>query len=121
MIRQGDIYWADLGDTEGSEPGGGRPVAVVQNNAMNQSNIRTVIVCTLTTNLRLAGSRGNVLLDRGEAGTTKQSVVNVSQIVTLDKFQLGEYVGTLSKARVREILSGIDDVLDPLDFDEKIV
>jgi len=76
-----------------------------------------VIVCSL----KLATSRGNVLLEQGEAGTTKQSVVNVSQMATLDKFQLRNYVGTLSKARVREILDGINGVLEPLDFDEKIV
>lgn len=86
---------------------------VVQNNVFNQSRIRTVIVCPLTTNLKRADAPGNVLLGKGEGGLPTQSVVNVSQVFTVDKSQLDEYVGTLSTGRMREILDGILLALGP--------
>ena len=103
----------DLEEPEGSEPGYGHPHVVVQNNLFNSSQIRTVVVCPLTTNLKRAGAPGNVLIDPKESNLTKQSVVNVSQIFTVYKSQLEEYVGTLSAKRVGEILDGIKLVLDP--------
>ena len=113
MIRQGDIYWVDLEEPSGSEPGYAHPHVVVQNNVFNLSRIRTVIVCPLTTNLKRADAPGNVLLDEGEGGLSKRSVVNGSQVFTVDKSQLGEYIGTLTPARVREILDGILLALEP--------
>lgn len=86
---------------------------VVQNNLFNRSQIKTVVVCALTSNLKRASAPGNVLLDKEETNLPKGSVVNVSQIFTVDKSQLDEYVGTLSAKRVREILNGIRLVLDP--------
>ncbi len=113
VIRQGDVYWVDLGEPSGSEPGYRHPCVVVQNNVFNQSRIRTVVVCALTSNLKRAEAPGNVLLEKGEANLPKQSVVNVSQIFTVDKTQLGDHIGTLSPRRVRQILAGILLVLTP--------
>lgn len=97
----------------GSTPGYDRPYLVVQNNAFNSSRINTVVVCGLTANLGRAGDPGNVLLFPGEADLPEQSVVNVSQIVTLDKGQLRARIGALSPERVREVLRGINLVLEP--------
>ena len=113
VIRQGDIYWVDLQEPIGSEPGYRHPHVVVQNDVFNCSRIHTVVVCALTSNLQRAEAPGNVLLKPGEANLPKQSVVNVSQIFTVDKRQLGEKIGSLSTLRVREILDGIRLVLEP--------
>lgn len=112
VINQGDIYWVDLEPT-GSGPGYRHPHVVVQNNLFNRSQIKTVVVCALTSNLKRANAPGNVLLAKGEGNLPKPSVVNVSQIFTVDKSQLDEYIGTLSPKRVREILDGIQLVLEP--------
>ena len=113
MIRQGDIYWIDLGEPLGSAPGFRHPHVVVQNDVFNSSRIHTVVVCALTSNLRRAEAPGNVLLQPGEANLPKQSVVNVSQIFTVDKRQLEDKIGSLSPHRVGEILDGIRLVLEP--------
>jgi mRNA interferase MazF len=107
VINQGDIYWIELEEPKGSEPGYSHPHVVIQNNVFNASKINTVIVCVLTSNLRRAQAPGNVLLDQGEGNLPKPSVVLVSQIFTVDKSQLGEFIGTLSEQRVKEILEGI--------------
>jgi mRNA interferase MazF len=86
---------------------------VIQNNILNRSRIQTVIVCALTTNLRRASAIGNVLLELGEANLPEQSVVNVSQIFTVDKALLVEQVGTLSRQRVLEILAGLTLIINP--------
>jgi mRNA interferase MazF len=117
VINQGDVYWIDLEEPGGSEPGYRHLHVVVQNNLFNQSRIRTVLVCPLTSSLKLAGAPGNVLLARREANLPKQSVVNVSQVFTVDKSQLGDYVGTLPAKRVREILSGIKLLMEPRDVE----
>jgi len=113
VINQGDIYWIDLGEPSGSEPGYRHPHVVIQNNLFNRSQIRTVIVLALTSNLKRADVPGNVLLENGEANLPRQSVANVSQVFTVDKSQLDEYIGTLSSRRVREILNGIRLVIEP--------
>ena len=113
MIRQGDVYWVDLGIPVGSAPGHRRPCAVVQNNLINSSQIRTVVICVLTTNLRLAQIPGNVLLAPREGNLPQQSVVNVSRLLTVDKIQLDERIGALSDERVIEIIAGINLVLEP--------
>ncbi len=117
MINQGDIYWVDLEEPRGSEPGYRHPHVVVQNNVFNHSQIRTVLVCPLTSNLKRANAPGNVLLDKREANLPKQSVVNVSQVFTVDKSQLSDYIGTLSSTRAREILNGIRLVIEPREAD----
>jgi mRNA interferase MazF len=113
VISQGDIYRIEIGEPSGSEPGYRHPHVVVQNNVFNRSEIKTVVVCPLTSNLKRANAPGNVLLDKQETHLPKQSVVNVSQVFTVDKMQLDEHVGTLSAKRVREILNGIKLVLEP--------
>ena len=116
VIQQGEVYWIDLGDPTGSTPGYKHPHVVIQNNIFNQSRINTVVVCALTSNLKRATAPGNVLLDEGEGNLPKQSVVNVSQIFTVDKRDLEEKIGMLSRKRVMEILSGIQLVLEPRDL-----
>ncbi len=113
VINQGDIFWIDLDDPSGSEPAYRHPHVVIQNNLFNRSRISTVVVCALTSNLKRAEAPGNVLLTPREATLPKQSVVNVSQIFTIDKAQLGEKIGTLSTRRVREILNGIRLLTEP--------
>jgi mRNA interferase MazF len=113
VINQGDIYWIDFDEPSGSEPGYKHPHVVVQNNLFNRSEIKTVVVCALTSKLKRADAPGNILLEKKETHLRKDSVVNVSQIFTAYKSQLDEYVGTLSAKRVREILNGVKLVLDP--------
>lgn len=117
VINQGDIYWIELDEPEGSEPGYRHPHVIVQNNIFNRSRIGTVVVCPLTSNLKRANAPGNVLLEKNEANLTKQSVVNVTQIFTVDKIQLDEYIGALSLKRLGEILDGINLILQPRDAD----
>lgn len=107
VIRQGDVYWIDLDEPTGSEPGYRHPHVVIQNDVFNASQIGTVIVCALTSNLRRAASPGNVLLEKGEANLPKPSVVNVTQVQTVDKEMLVEWIGQLSERRVQQILAGL--------------
>ena len=115
VISQGDIYWIDLEEPVGSEPGFRHPHVVIQNNLFNRSRIDTVVVCLLTSNLRLAKAPGNVLLEKGEGNLAKQSVVNISQIYTVDKSDLVEWIGALSEKRVRQILDGVRLLTEPRD------
>ena len=117
VIRQGDVFWVDLGEPSGSRPGYRHPHVVIQNNIFNKSRINTVVVCVLTSNLKRADAPGNVLLEKGEANLPKQSVVNVSQIFTVDKRDLDEKIGSLSLQRIRQILAGINLVLEPRDIE----
>lgn len=117
MIRQGEVFWVDFGEPEGSGPGYRRPAVVVQNNVFNASRIRTVVVCALTTNLQRAEAPGNVLLVPGEADLREQSVVNVSQVFTVNKRDLMQKISSLSNERVREILDGINLLLEPQEVD----
>jgi len=115
-IRQGDIYWIDLDDPKGSELGYRHPHVVVQNNVFNGSRLGTVVVCALTSNVKRAAAPGNVLLKKGEANLKKESVVNITQMVTVDKSDLIERIGTLSPARVREIVDGVRLLIEPRDL-----
>src|SRR5713101_4775930 len=111
VIAQGDVCWAELPDPVGSSPGFRRPVVIIQGDALNQSRIATVVCIPLTSNLRLAAAPGNVRLRAHETGLPKDSVANVSQIVTLDRIQLTERLGQLSRTQVERILKGIDIIL----------
>ena len=113
VINQGEIYWVELDEPTGSEPGYSHPHIVVQNNVFNASKINTVIVSALTSNIKRAQAPGNVLLEQGEGDLPKQSVVLVSQIFTVDKSQLGEFIGKVSEHRVRQILDGIYLLTEP--------
>ncbi|WP_036478357.1 type II toxin-antitoxin system PemK/MazF family toxin [Myxosarcina sp. GI1] len=115
VIKQGDIYWIDLGEPIGAQSAYRHPHVVIQNNVFNQSRIATVIVCALTSNLKRANAPGNILLEKDEANLPKQSIVNVSQIFTVSKEQLQQKIGTLSKVRIEQILAGIQLVIEPKD------
>jgi len=110
-VQRGEIWWASLPEPAGSEPGYRRPVVVVQSNTFNRSQIRTVVAVALTSNLALAAAPGNMLLKARDTGLPKDSVANVSQIVTLDKTFLREKVGILSTRKVEQIEDGLRLVL----------
>jgi mRNA interferase MazF len=114
LIRQGDVFWIELGEPYGSEPGFRRPYVIVQSDLFNATNLQTVVVCALTTNLRRAEAPGNVLLHDGEAGLPRRSVVNVTQVFTVDRDRLMDKIGTLSRARIDEIYQGLQILLKPL-------
>lgn len=118
VISQGDIFWIDLGPSSGSSPGYRHPHIVIQNNVFNRSRINTVVVCALTSNLKRAEAPGNVPLLPGEANLPKQSVINISQIFTVDKADLVEKIGNVSIERVREILTGMRLLLEPREIPE---
>ena len=111
VISQGDVWWADLPEPLGSGPGFRRPVVVVQGDSLNRSKISTVVCVPLTSNLKWASAPGNVKLSERATGLTKESVANVSQIVTLDKSLLTERTAKISRAQLQLLLSGIDVIL----------
>ena len=113
MIRQGDVYWLDLGLPSGSGPGFRHPHVVVQNDLFNRSALQTTIICVITSNPKRARVPGNVQLAAGEAGLPQPSVVNVSQLYTVDKEDLVERIGTLSPDRLAEVLAGLNLLLEP--------
>jgi mRNA interferase MazF len=113
VIQQGEIYWIDLSEPKGSEPGYRHPHIVIQNNLFNVSRINTAVVCSLTSNLNLAKAPGNVMLEENEANLPKQSVVNISQIFTVNKADLIEKIGQVSEKRMLEILAGIKLLTEP--------
>lgn len=107
VIHQGDIYWVQLETLDDAELAIPHPYVVLQEDVFNHSRISTVVACALTSNLKRASLPGNVLLEAGEANLLKHSVVEVSKVTTLNKSQLGEYIGTLSAQRVEQILNGL--------------
>jgi mRNA interferase MazF len=107
VIRQGEIYWLEFGTAEGSSPAGRRPALVVQHDRFNRSTIATTVVVAITSNLRLAVMPGNVRLARGEAGLLRPSVVNVSQIRTIDRTKLRERAGAIRAPKLRQVLAGL--------------
>lgn len=111
MIAQGEVWWADLGEPAGSEPGFRRPVVVVQGDAFNRSSLRTVVCVSLTSNLRWADAPGNVLLPVRATGLPRDSVANVSQLATVDRDTLTERTGALSASSLELVLAGIEVVL----------
>jgi mRNA interferase MazF len=113
VVEQGDVVWVDLGSPRGSEPGGRRPAVVLQHDRFNRSRIATVVVAAITSNLKLGQAPGNVRLRKGEAGLSRPSVVNVSQIATLDRDSLKAKSGHLSRTRLLEVWEGVRLVLAP--------
>ena len=111
VIAQGDVCWADLPEPAGSGPGFRRPVLVIQGDAFNRSRVATVVCVPLTSNLKWADAPGNVLLPARSSGLSRDSVANVSQIVTLDRVLLTERVGRISKRQLDLVLAGLDVVL----------
>ena len=112
MIERGSIWWADLGEPRGSKPGYRRPLLVVQADAFNRSRIGTVIAAVLTSNLRLLDAPGNVLLPARASGLRRDSVVNVSQVVTVDRDNLREKSGQVDAATMRRVSDGLRLALD---------
>ncbi|EFI36329.1 transcriptional modulator of MazE/toxin, MazF [Desulfonatronospira thiodismutans ASO3-1] len=119
VINQGDIFWIDLTEPSGSKPGYRHPHIIIQNNLFNRSRINTVTVCPLTSNLKRAAVPGNVLLKKGEANLPKKSVVNISQIFTVNKSDLSEKIGSLKFGRFQEVLQGIKLITEPREVDDK--
>ena len=112
VISQGEIWWADLPSPTGSGPGFRRPVVVVQSDALNRSRILTVVCVPLTSNLKWSLAPGNVRLSARLTGLPKDSVANVSQIISLDKDLLTERVGKLPRPKLQLVISGVGIVLD---------
>jgi mRNA interferase MazF len=112
-IKQGDIFWIDFGEPKGSVPGYRHPCVVIQNNVFNESKIASVVVCALTSNLKRLKAPGNVLIGKGEGNLNKDSVVNISQIATVDKTDLVEKIGSLSKLKIADIIDGVKLLIEP--------
>ena len=110
-MKRGEIWWASLSIPEGSGPGYRRPVVIVQADSFNRSRIQTVVVAAITSSIRLADAPGNVLLTRREGHLSKESVVNVSQLLTLDRSFLTERVGRLSASSMGAVDEGLRLVL----------
>ena len=111
VIERGEVRWADLGEPDGSEPGYRRPVVIVQSDAFNRSRLRTVIAVVLMTNLRLLDAPGNVLIPATASGLPKDSVANVSQVITVDRDFLFERAGKLRGQPLKDLENGLRLVL----------
>jgi mRNA interferase MazF len=112
VMQRGDIWWATLRPPTGSEPGYRRPVLIVQSDDFNKSRINTVVVAILTSNLHLQAAPGNVFLGKRITKLSKDSVANVSQVVTLDKSFLTERIGRLSTDKMKHVDDGLGLVLN---------
>lgn len=115
-IKQGDIFWLDLGMPRESEPGYRHPHVVIQNNIFNESKINTVVVCALTSNIKRASAPGNILLKKGEGNLPKDSAVNISQIITVNKSDLVEKIGSLSPSKVKQIIEGVKLLIEQIEI-----
>jgi mRNA interferase MazF len=113
VIEQGDVVWLDFPPPTGSAPAGRRPAVVLQHNRFNRTRINTVVVAAITSNLKYAELPGNVRLRKGEAGLPRPSVVNVTQIATVDRGDIVGKLGHLSPERLLLIWSGVRGVLEP--------
>jgi mRNA interferase MazF len=111
VVERGQIWWADLDEPRGSEPGFRRPLLIVQDDAFNRSRIRTVVAVVLTSNLRLLEAPGNVLLPAKVSGLSKDSVANVSQVITLDRDVLKEPAGRIRGQMLKDVENGLRLVL----------
>lgn len=110
-MKRGDIWWANLPPPSGSGPGYRRPVLVIQSNAFNESKISTVLVAVITSNLALSDAPGNVRLSKSTGGLAKASVVNVSQLLTMDRGLLSKRVGALPAGIMQRVDAGLKLVL----------
>lgn len=110
-MKKGEIWWASLGDPRGSEPGFRRPVLIVSSNEFNDSRINTVLAVVVTSNLRLADAPGNILLEKKHSKLSKDSVINVSQLITVDKGFLTEKIFKLNAQHLNGVNEGLRLVL----------
>ena len=111
-MKKGEIWWASLGEPRGSEPGFRRPVIIVSSNDFNASRINTVLAAVVTSNLRLADAPGNILLGKKHSGLPKDSVINVSQLITVDKKFLTEKISRLNTQQLNAMNESLRLVLD---------
>jgi mRNA interferase MazF len=112
VIKRGEVWWASLSDPKGSEPGYRRPVVIIQSNPFNESKINTVIISAISSNLQLAKAPGNIKLGKSKSlGLKKESVLNVSQIYTVDKSFLTQKIGKLTPNQINELNEGLKLVL----------
>ena len=109
-VNQGDIYWVRWDSPEDGAPGIPHPHVVVQENVFNHSRLTTVVACALTSNTARVSLPGNLLLEAGEGNLPRQSVVEVSKVTAVEKTRLGEFIGSLSEARVKQILAAMQFV-----------
>src|SRR4026209_729370 len=107
VIQQGDVVWVSLPENRGSAPAGRRPVVVIQHDRFNRTMLATAVVVSITSKLKYAALPGNVRLRKGEAGLSRASVVNVTQVATVDRAQLGPRLGRLAASRLAQVWSGI--------------
>ncbi|MDO9527860.1 MAG: type II toxin-antitoxin system PemK/MazF family toxin [Syntrophales bacterium] len=114
VIRSGSIYWVDFSPGKGSEPMGRRPGLVIQNDALNDSNLNTVIMLAITSTLKFGDLPGNIILQKGEANMPKRCVINVTQIKSVDKKSIKENIGALSEERMAEVYQGLKLVMNML-------
>jgi len=110
-MTRGEIWWTDLGIPYGSEPGFMRPTLIIQDNTFNKSRIRTIIVLSITSNIDMEDAPGNVFLNKQDSGLSKDSVINVSQIATIDRKRFTEKVSILSEHYMSEVEEGLRLVL----------
>ena len=111
VVKKGEVWWTSLGDPRGSEPGFKRPVIIVSANEFNKSAIKTVIVAVITSNLRLAEAPGNFSVSKKDSGLAKESVVNISQLLTLDKSFLVEKSKKIPELKLIRLNEGLKLVL----------
>ena len=111
VVERGDLWWADLREPEGAEPGFRRPILIIQAEAFNRSRLQTVIAVVLTSNLRLVDAPGNVLMPAKATGLPKDSVANVSQVITIDRGFLTEKAGRLRGQLLKDVDNGLRLVL----------
>lgn len=113
MIQQGDVVWVNLPPARGSAPAGRRPAVVLQHDRFNRTRINTMVVVAITSNLKYGALPGNVRLRQGEGGLARASVVNVTQIATVDRADIESAAGRLSQRRLAEVWDGIRLLLEP--------
>jgi mRNA interferase MazF len=113
VIRQGDVVWVELPRSSGSAPAGRRPAVVIQHDRFNRTRLATVVVVAITSKLKYAELPGNVRLRKGEAGLSRASVVNVTQVATIDRSLMRARIGGLSPARLHQVWNGMRLVCEP--------
>ncbi len=112
VINRGEIWWASLPEPQGSEPGYRRPILIIQANSFNQSKISTVIGIVVTSNLKLSNAPGNVLLKAKDSGLPRDSVLNISQVITVDKKFIKQKVKRLSNKTLQQVEEGLRLILE---------
>ena len=108
VINQGDIFWVQFLPAKGSEPAGKRPALVIQSDIFNRSKINTTVVLAITSKMKYQALPGNVSLKKGEANLPRRCVINITQIATIDKCRLIQKIGTLSRAKLQQVLEGVN-------------